>query len=229
MQCEIISKYYDIRGKKVSKLSSTIRKYFRPTHPIGRYLSQPLKVKCTSFSEIREFLKQCQYVSDKEQFGKIDYWMPPEDFEAEKKGDCEDFALWTWRQLIEMGCEARFVVGRAGKYGNGHAWICYFDEGQGYLLEPLAAWLSYRLPKLSTVRYEPYFSVSWDGKDIHFFEHQNNAFNPSVISLLGLIAEWLVFWSVHKPISIFMRIKYSFLRVKYLFGQLVTTEKALNR
>jgi hypothetical protein len=51
-----------------------------------------------------------QDVSDQELLGKLDYWQPPEDFEKRKKGDCEDFALWTWRQLLDMGYGAPLVA-----------------------------------------------------------------------------------------------------------------------
>jgi predicted transglutaminase-like cysteine proteinase len=62
--------------------------------------------------DIRKFLKECQYVYDIEQFEKKDYWLPPEEFEKTKKGDCEDFSLWTWRQLMNLGYKCRFVGGR---------------------------------------------------------------------------------------------------------------------
>jgi predicted transglutaminase-like cysteine proteinase len=77
---------------------------------------------------VRSFLASCQYISDREQFGKDDYWQPPDEFEKRKKGDCEDFALWTWRQLLNLGYDARFVVGSSGRYGDGHAWVEYFED-----------------------------------------------------------------------------------------------------
>jgi hypothetical protein len=40
--------------------------------------------------------------------------MPPEDFEKSRKGDCDDFAMYAWRQLLKMGYNARFVGGRIG-------------------------------------------------------------------------------------------------------------------
>ena len=140
MLSQIITGYYDIEGKNVSKLSAHVKKYFKPTFPMGRYISQPLAVNCSSFKEIRTFLKKCRYISDEIQFNLVDYWMPPEDFEDKKQGDCEDFALLTWRQLLSIGYDARFVVGKSGKYGNGHAWVTYIDNCMGYLCEPLAAW-----------------------------------------------------------------------------------------
>ena len=228
MISEIIEGYYDIDGKKVSKLSNVIQKYFRPTYPIGRYLSQPLQVNCTNFKEMQYFLKRCSYISDMKQFGKIDYWMPPEDFEAEKKGDCEDFSLWTWRQLINIGYDSRFVIGRAGPYGNGHAWISFTDEEKGYILEPLTAWFCTKFPQLTTVRYEPYFSVSWDGKKVHYYEHKNGSFNPSFLFLIKLIIEWIIFWVKYRPLILFKRMKYRYIRAKNIFSQLFKKEKEIS-
>lgn len=120
MIAEIIPEAYDAVGKQVSQPFSR-RKGPHPTFPMGRYISQPLSVRCQNIEDVRNFLLGCKYVSDEELFGKRDYWQPPEDFEKQRKGDCEDFALWTWRQLISMGYDARFIGGSAGRYGTGHA------------------------------------------------------------------------------------------------------------
>jgi hypothetical protein len=93
---------------------------------------------CEDLVELREFLRGCKYVSDVEQFGEKDYWQPPDEFEKTKAGDCEDFALWAWRQLVHMNYPARFVVGSASRYGEGHAWVRFAKDGKIYLLEPLA-------------------------------------------------------------------------------------------
>ena len=62
---------------------------------MGSFLSQPLNVVCRDIDEIRGFLSTCRYVSDQEQFGVKDHWMAPEEFEKTRRGDCDDFALWT--------------------------------------------------------------------------------------------------------------------------------------
>jgi predicted transglutaminase-like cysteine proteinase len=80
---------------------------------MGSFLSQPLKIVCRDVDEIRAFLRTCRYVSDVEQFGMKDHWMPPEEFERVRRGDCDDFALWTCRQLLSLGYNARFVAGSA--------------------------------------------------------------------------------------------------------------------
>lgn len=138
MIAEIIPEVYDAAGKQVSQ-PFLHRKGPHPTFPMGRYVSQPLTIQCNTMGELRSFLVGCKYVSDKELFGKEEYWQPPEEFENRRKGDCEDFALWTWRQLLGMGYDARFIGGSSGGYGAGHAWVEYVQEGKWYLLEPQRA------------------------------------------------------------------------------------------
>jgi hypothetical protein len=190
---EIIPEAYDAVGKQVSQPFSR-RKGPHPTFPMGRYISQPLTVKCTTMQEVRKFLAGCKYVSDEELFGKREYWQPPEEFEIRKKGDCEDFALWTWRQLLEMGYEARFIGGSAGRYGSGHAWVEYLQDGRWYLLEPQCCRVE-SMPRLSTIRYEPKLSVSWDGKTLRYFAHKKPTSHLGWNVLAPLVADYLLFWS----------------------------------
>src|SRR6185312_16268596 len=124
MFLEVIPQFYDIAGRK--SFRPHLKKNLPPpTFPFGRYVSRPLTVRCSNLEDVRQFLKSCKQASDQETFGKKDYWLPPDEFEISKKGDCDDFALWTWRQLLQMGYSARFVVGRFGRYGAGHAWVTF--------------------------------------------------------------------------------------------------------
>ena len=148
------------------------RKGVHSTFPMGRYVSQPLNVQCKTVGDILTFLSSCRHVSDQELFGKRDYWQPPEDFEKQRRGDCEDFALWTWRQLLNMGYDARFIGGRAGRYGDGHAWVEYFQDGKCFLLDPPGWRVGCAMPGLSSLTYEPLISVSWDGKALRYFSHR---------------------------------------------------------
>jgi hypothetical protein len=193
MIAEVIPEAYDAVGKQVSQPFSR-RKGLHPTFPMGRYISQPLSIQCSRMGDVRNFLSSCRYVSDKELFDKIDYWQPPEEFEKRKKGDCEDFALWTWRQLLSMGYDARFVGGSAGRYGAGHAWVEYFKDGKCFLLEPLCCRVGYTMPRLSTMRYQPRISVSWDGKTLRYFSHKKPASQVGWKTLGLLIPEYLIFW-----------------------------------
>ena len=161
---------------------------------MGRYVSRPLMVKCDCLRDIGRFLLACKAVSDKEQFGKEDYWQPPEDFERTKKGDCDDFALWTWRQFLALGYDARFVVGEAGRYGTGHAWVEFFAQGKCFLVEPQLRVVGDKMPRLSTLQYRPQTSVAWNGHSISFYVHENRKSLPRLRQLIPLVGEWLRFW-----------------------------------
>lgn len=193
MIAETIPEAYDAIGKQVSQPFSR-RKGPHSTFPMGRYISQPLKVECRSVADIRNFLLGCKYVSDQELFGRPEYWQPPDEFEREKKGDCEDFALWTWRQLLNMGYHARFVGGSAGRYGAGHAWVEYVQDGRWFLFEPLYCKLGYTMPRLSTLRYDPRYSVCWDGKKLRYFAHKKPVPGVKASAVVLLAPEYLVFW-----------------------------------
>ena len=192
MIAEVFPEAYDVHGTKVLR-PDLRRKGLHPTFPMGRYVSQPLTVKCESIGDIRRFLCDCKYVSDKEQFGKRVYWQAPEEFEKTKKGDCDCFALWTWRQLLALGFEARFVAGSSGRYANGHAWVQFSTEGKHFLVEPAIAGIGYTLPRLNTLRYRPKFSVAWDGTNISFYKHRDRGGHPSFVQMIKLVPAWLIF------------------------------------
>ena len=134
MVAETIPAAYDAAGRQVSS-SFFQREAPRAARPMGRYISQPLTADCKSMRDIRKFLATCRIVSAQDLFGKY-YWRPPEEFERLKKGGCVDVSLWTWRQLLALGYDARFVGGFSGRYGDGHAWVEYFSDGKCFLVEP---------------------------------------------------------------------------------------------
>lgn len=192
MIAEIIPEAYDAIGRQVSQPFHG-RKRLHPTFPLGRYVSQPLIVRCANLEEMRAFLCKCRAVSDEKLFNKRDYWQPPEEFEKRKAGDCEDFSFWTWRQLLEMGWDARIVFGRSGRYGIGHAWVMFFRDGRCFLFEPQAAPLGLTLPRLSTLRYEPRYSVAWNGTDLKYYAHKKGAEAPLNLAI-RLLPEWCRIW-----------------------------------
>jgi hypothetical protein len=194
MIAEIIPEIYDAAGRQVSD-PFVHRKGPHRTLLMGRYISQPLTIACSSVEDLRKFLAGCKPVSDEELFGKRDYWQPPEEFEKRRKGDCEDFALWTWRQLLMMGYDARFVGGSCGRYGAGHAWVEYSRAGKWYLLEPQLARIGQSMPQLSTIRYQPSFSVAWDGKTLRYYAHKNPDSRMGWRQLSPLVSEYLAFWT----------------------------------
>jgi hypothetical protein len=220
MIAEVIPNAYDFLGQKVSKPTGKRIRVFHPTFPMGKYLSQPLSNKFNSIDELREFLFACRYASDQEQFGKRDYWLPPEEFEISKKGDCEDFALYAWRQLIEMGVKTRFVVGESGRYGSGHAWVTMQLDDKSFLFEPLACAFK-KLPRLSLLRYYPEISVEYDNGNFSYYSHKKKIYNPSISEALGLFNEWLLFWIKKWPIAGYMLLIFPFnmLKIKLIHNK----------
>jgi hypothetical protein len=131
-------------------------------------------------------------VSDKEQFGQNEYWQPPEHFEKTRKGDCDDFALWTWRELLSMGYDARFVAGC--KRHHGHAWVTFKQDSKHYLVEPQYWIVGDTFPRLSTIQFHPEFSVAWDGEKISFYAHRDLSRNLKLWQVPILLLDWLVGW-----------------------------------
>lgn len=194
MIAEIFPELYDIEGRRVFHPGTSGRRVgFRPTAPMGSYLTAPLQTRCKDFEEMRKFLCKCR-ARDMSDVQKRDYWQPPEEFEKTRRGDCADFGLWSWRQVLGLGYRARFVGGKSGKFGEGHAWVQFQKDGRWFLLEPQMRGVGLRLPRLSVLRYHPKVSVEWDGKKISYFEHEDRNTEPPIRELPGLVAEWLLIW-----------------------------------
>ena len=86
-----------------------------------------------------------------------------------RAGDCEDFALWAWRKLIELGYDADFVAGYCVKddeVDGRHAWVMLRSEGVEYLFEPAARSREHMMVALDSVRhrYLPQFGADRTAK-----------------------------------------------------------------
>lgn len=103
--------------------------------------------------------------------------------------------MWTWRQLLNLGYDARFIGGRHGRYGAGHAWVEYFQDDKWFLLEPQYCRAGATFPQLSVLRYEPKLSVSWDGKTLRYFAHNKPDSQLEWRTLVPLVGDYLLFWS----------------------------------
>src|SRR4029453_16191642 len=108
-----------------------------------------------------------EYATDTDLFHEPDYWQHPSVFEQLRRGDCEDFALWAWRKLAEMGIDAEFCVGRVrrrdqGEVNQQHAWVLYRVDGTEYLFEPAARHRDFMIRELADAMsvYVPHFSVN---------------------------------------------------------------------
>ncbi len=205
MIAEVFSTY-DATGRRVWQPNRRRFGKVGPNAPLGRHLTQPLRVRCENLEDVRRFLSSCRYVSDQAQFGRPDYWIPPEEFECRRRGDCEDFALWTWRQLLHLGYAARFVCGHSGRYGEGHAWVTFERDGRTFIVESLAARLGSTLPRLNTLRYEPRVSASWDGCALKYYEHSRNDNQLSIVEVISYVPEFIGFWVRAFPMALVRRL-----------------------
>lgn len=96
--------------------------------------------------------ERMRYQLDKQQFqGREEVWLTTLQAWSHAKGDCEDHAIPLADWLIEIGLDARVVLGTHRR--EGHAWVIVFKEGQEYLLEAtdkkkVKNWSAYPLAKL---------------------------------------------------------------------------------
>jgi hypothetical protein len=133
----------------------------------GHYFGGQSSVPVSSIDDIVSWLNTCTYVSDTEQFQDRDVWQEPCAFEQRRRGDCEDFALWAWRKLGEIGVDAEFIVGSVicgddPSVRRQHAWVVYRIRREAFLFEPAAGDHRRMIRPLADARdeYVPHFSVN---------------------------------------------------------------------
>lgn len=102
----------------------------------SRYLEGESRVPVRTIAEVCAWLRACERLDDQSLFCEADYWQHPLTFEQVRKGDCEDHALWAWRQLRHLGFPALFVAGLWR--GTPHAWVMWADPQGQHLLETTA-------------------------------------------------------------------------------------------
>lgn len=74
--------------------------------------------------------KNFEFVDDYTLFGEIDYWQSPEEFWTSRRGDCEDYALFTQSILESQGIES-YVVSFYDNTGYGHT-VTVIRDGDTY-------------------------------------------------------------------------------------------------
>jgi hypothetical protein len=130
-------------------------------------------IAVASVEDILDWLGTCQYETDASLFREADYWQHPHTFEQLRRGDCEDFALWAWRKLVELGIDADLVIGRRvppGSENSRHAWILFRRGEDEFLFEPIIRDRPTAVRLLTNVRteYIPEFGVSPDRRRFLF-------------------------------------------------------------
>ena len=84
-----------------------------------------------SIQDIINFANDFIYISDKKQFGKTDYWQPPNEFFIRKQGDCEDIHLFIADAIYRaFGLNTYLLI--AWRLFEAHAMAIY--EQNGYYL-----------------------------------------------------------------------------------------------
>ncbi|MBZ0166590.1 MAG: transglutaminase-like cysteine peptidase, partial [Candidatus Omnitrophica bacterium] len=131
-------------------------------------LRDTLKHQARTLSEIDTLINSFQYVSDERLFKEVDYWQMPSQFEANRRGDCEDFALWVWIQLLRMNIRARFFLGGWYHEEINHAWVCIYDRQGVHLLECTPQDVNRPIPVRSAYDYVPVLSID---KSLIWYRH----------------------------------------------------------
>lgn len=156
--------------------------------PFADYFQGASSVPVRSIDDIVAWLRTCEYVTDLELFHQRDFWQHPGAFETLRRGDCEDFALWAWRKLAEIGIDAEFVVGRVicdepQEIDRQHAWVVYRVNGTAFLLEPAARKPSRMIRPLAEAMddYVPHFAVNHQFDTDTFVGCASDAHHTSLI------------------------------------------------
>ena len=130
-------------------------------------------VTIASFDDVLAWLAECHYETDTSLFHESDYWQHPRTFEQLRRGDCEDFALWAWRKMVELRMDADLVIGRRvppGAENSRHAWVLFRDGTDEYVFEPVMRDRALAVRRVTSVRaeYIPEFGVTGDRRRFYF-------------------------------------------------------------
>lgn len=163
------------------RLDDPWRRYRHPV-PLCRYGAGACKdfpwyfegegrVEVASLDDVKGWLLGCTYTRDPELFQEADFWQHPVTFEALRRGDCEDFALWAWRQMVCLGYDAEFVAGRwrqPDAEPAGHAWVHFTENGCRKVFDPVIRDPDRMVRPLPSVRLEYLPEVSVDGRFVRY-------------------------------------------------------------
>ena len=109
---------------------------------------------------VNEYINKVKYISDKNNWGKGDYWATPIEFFS-RGGDCEDYAIAKYASLKALGMPTermRIAIVRDMVKNIHHALlIVYAQDGNTYVLDNQVK----ATKKLQNVtRYKPIFSIN---------------------------------------------------------------------
>jgi predicted transglutaminase-like cysteine proteinase len=133
-----------------------------------KVLRAPMKVSTRNWNEIDAFINSCRYESDERLYGEADTWIPPAQFEEVQQGDCEDFALWTWVQLLRQGVNARFVTGAYADWKLNHAWVQIYQSSHVSVVECTPGGFNVPIGAAFAHEYVPMISVD---RTLTWYDH----------------------------------------------------------
>jgi predicted transglutaminase-like cysteine proteinase len=113
----------------------------------------------TQVKEVNRLMNKAKYITDKNNWGKKDYWASPGEFMA-RFGDCEDYAITKYLSLKLLGFkndQLRVVAVKDLNLKVGHAVLVVFLDGKTYLLDNQIK----QVVETKSVRhYQPVFSIN---------------------------------------------------------------------
>ncbi len=112
--------------------------------------------------------------------GKQERWQTSQQAFHYPRGDCEDHAIALADWLIELGHDARVVLGDFD--GVGHAWVVLFKEGKEYLLEATDKSYGRRKQRYPLAKYEPKYHPQWMFNQTDFWSNSGSKFTTSYSS-----------------------------------------------
>lgn len=80
--------------------------------------------------KVNRFVNSVRFTSDKEAWGKKDYWARPIEFLGRDKGDCEDFVITKYFMLRKLGVPEEklfFTYVKALKLNQAHMVLSYYE------------------------------------------------------------------------------------------------------
>lgn len=159
-----VGRYSISRGDIIQKANhaaygSDGKAYFSNGFLIG---FAPYKVN-TVWEPMQVISQRLKYAYDKDMFGgSSEIWQTSQEAYARLRGDCEDHAFVVADWLIQMGYDARVVIGR---YKNsGHAWVVLFHNNQEFLIEATS--------KNKQIKHYPLATLYGSYKPQAMFNHQ---------------------------------------------------------
>ncbi len=136
------------------------------------HLKDRTEVSVSSVADIIDWLFGCGYRRD-----FVDEWQRPSQFEKTRLGDDEDYALWAWVKLIELGYDAELHLGH-GPYSKtryrrviSNVWVSFTDETGAHKIilllvtpdrGPLIVYEDY------TTDYRPWFAIDAEGRKYRY-------------------------------------------------------------